>query len=461
MAEQRIVVYTAIFSGYDNLTEVQSCDTFEYFCITDDIKWAKAGFECGWRIIYYPVCFTDPKLMNGFVKANSHLFFGNSVITIWLDANLVNLKIPSDVVSTVLAGRSCAVVVHGDRTSIREEIDVVVQLGLENETLTSGYYKDISRQGFKDDVGLAATMFLVRDHSDPKVRAGNCFWWSVISSGLRRDQVSFNFAMWKAEVQLNYLQVDWKKSNEYFLRVKHLNPVGRLCNKSRFPVVLNMKKMPADYPQSICFFSESVGEFEIETYRELNKIVSLYTGGVVEGNYCYFHKSVVSEFTPPDVRRSWKREYLRRSVYGCKSVLEIGFNAGHSANLILQTSSAIRLTSVDIGCHKYTVHCGKLLTRVFSERFTLILADSKEALKEIVASEFDFVHIDGGHDRETFSNDLSWFLQYALPGTRLMVDDCYASHIRQLLDAACHKEAIRPLCCGFPSSGENMLFEKM
>ena len=82
-------------------------------------------------------------------------------------------------------------------------------------------------------------------------------------------------------------------------------------------------------------------------------------------------------------------------------VLEIGFNAGHSAELFLQnTESAI--ISFDIGEHEYCKLSKSYIDGMFPTRHTLILGDSKFTLPDFILSnpnkKFDIIFIDGGHD---------------------------------------------------------------
>ena len=201
---------------------------------------------------------------------------------------------------------------------------------------------------------------------------------------------------------------------------------------------------------------------ECETHRALNRLVGEHAvNSAVEGNYSHFHMARLSAHTPSDPRRSWKRQYLRFALRGRGKALEIGFNAGHSAAIMLAAEPGLIVFSIDIGVHPYTLPCAKYMEAAFPERFTYVEGDSKVVLDAIDLSYFDFVHIDGGHELSTVENDLSFFCQRANSGTFLMVDDAYSPAIANAINARIKRNLIVPAQCGLPSSGENWLFYKV
>ena len=77
-------------------------------------------------------------------------------------------------------------------------------------------------------------------------------------------------------------------------------------------------------------------------------------------------------------------EFLRNIVNdeSINNVMEIGFNAGHSAELFLSSNKNINLVSFDIGKHKY-VNLGKeFIDKTYPNRHTLIIGDSLSTVSE-------------------------------------------------------------------------------
>lgn len=80
-------------------------------------------------------------------------------------------------------------------------------------------------------------------------------------------------------------------------------------------------------------------------------------------------------------------------------VLHVGFNAGHSAEIILNADSVCSLVSIDLGIHTYTAPCAANLSSKIDKELVVILGDSRKQLKVLHNQQwgkFDMIYIDGG-----------------------------------------------------------------
>jgi hypothetical protein len=68
------------------------------------------------------------------------------------------------------------------------------------------------------------------------------------------------------------------------------------------------------------------------------------------------------------------------------SVLEIGFNWGYSASLIMESFPGCLLKSIDIAHHWYTRPAGDQMAQLYPGRFSFVWLDSHDALREEQAS---------------------------------------------------------------------------
>ena len=130
-----------------------------------------------------------------------------------------------------------------------------------------------------------------------------------------------------------------------------------------------------------------------------------------------------------------------RSVYDIiqpKRILEIGFNAGHSAVLALELLPEVKVSSIDIGRHKYTkVNADKVIQK-YGSRFKFTVQDSKELDATKVKGRYDTIFIDGDHSIEGLTSDLK-FANSAEIGY-IIVDDYHPKWFQSVIDLVDHYE---------------------
>ena len=107
-----------------------------------------------------------------------------------------------------------------------------------------------------------------------------------------------------------------------------------------------------------------------------------------------------------------------------KNILEIGFNAGHSADTFLTYNSSCNLLSFDIGEHSYVKVAKEYIDKTYPDRHTLILGDSTKTIPKYETDiKFDLIFIDGGHSYEVARADLMNCKRFAHKDTIVIMDD--------------------------------------
>lgn len=168
---------------------------------------------------------------------------------------------------------------------------------------------------------------------------------------------------------------------------------------------------------------EALSELEARArpyLRDLLSIVQAHKAHLI-GNLFYVDMQGAQGGRPEDSLKI-KRDNLVSVAGAARNVLDIGFNAGHSALLFLLCNPECRVTAVDTFEPSYSNACFDYLARVFPGRLTREQGDSRAVLPRLAGQAFDLVHLDGGKEL-TIRQDLA-----AIPGLvardhLLVIDD--------------------------------------
>lgn len=143
-------------------------------------------------------------------------------------------------------------------------------------------------------------------------------------------------------------------------------------------------------------------------------------GEILEGNI--FSLNTYTEYNDVFLSKQMNIILTSQQLAPGSKVLEIGFNSGFSALLMLMSNPSIEVTCVDIACHGYTVPCFHILQQYFGNRIHLFIGDSREVVPKIV-SKFDMIHIDGAHFYDVAEADIQNSIEHCNNGGILIFDD--------------------------------------
>jgi len=202
------LIYTINLGKYDSLAEVKKQKGYDYFLFIDEYD--DIYNTSNWTIIILPDFVRNLNLSiikkQRYIKTHPHIFFPDYDLSIYMDSNF---KIKGDIdefLMRILSPKqSIYILEHPERNQIQEEFKLVKILKKDNKSMINKIRKRYNRINFPDNTGLVETCLMIRKHKD--ITCINIMenWFEEIRNYSHRDQLSFNYVLWKTNKQIKYL----------------------------------------------------------------------------------------------------------------------------------------------------------------------------------------------------------------------------------------------------------------
>lgn len=211
---KRVAVYSCITGGYDSPRENQPFFEADFTLFTDN-----PPEESKWTIRPATNLFQDSRRNARYHKLLSHLFFPEYDYTIWIDGR-IEILCKIDKLIEQLGDNDILTCYHPERKNAYDESVECARRILDDPETVSDHMARMRADGFPDQSGLAETKIVVRRNNDAVTRF-NREWFYQLMTGSLRDQLSFNYAVWKTGVKVVYMN-PLTAGNTDFAQIKHL-----------------------------------------------------------------------------------------------------------------------------------------------------------------------------------------------------------------------------------------------
>lgn len=216
MPTNKIVVYTCITNNYDGFAKVERYPNLDYVCFTDN----KSLQSDLWSISYIPehIKHMSSVKQARYIKTHPHEFFKDYEISIWVDACIDIKANPSELINNSIL----QIPEHPVRKSIYEEQNACIKYKkdtVENINNQVNHYKE---EGYPGKNGLVQSNIIIRKHNDPQCIKLMEDWWKEIETYSHRDQLSFNYVLWKnPSIKISLLDKKIYNSKYFFWHSNH------------------------------------------------------------------------------------------------------------------------------------------------------------------------------------------------------------------------------------------------
>ena len=227
----KFVIYTAIFGNYDEIKQPLVIDyRFDYIIFSNDLKEKKIGV---WQVRTFDYYNSDSTRICRYVKTHPEELLFNYDFSVWMDASIqiCTMYFYEKVIelynNNILISSLC----HPTRKCIYEEAFAVVNMMVEHEEVVVKWCHYLRREKFPRNVGLCETGVMYRKHNVNIINYLNSLWWNYIDQYSRRDQLSYNYVLWKLSIPCHFIfgEGNNARNTEHLRLVQHKNIKHNHC----------------------------------------------------------------------------------------------------------------------------------------------------------------------------------------------------------------------------------------
>lgn len=218
------ICYTVLCGDYDNLKNPKVVTPgWKYVCFTDQDN-VKSDI---WEIRELPTKYEESLSQikkQRVVKIAPHQYipdYNEYEVSVYVDASvLIKTDLNTFINSLIEENNDFEICItkHPIRNCIYKEEKTVVAVKKDVKEITEPQIEKYRKEGFPENYGLNETNVIIRFKSE-KVNQIMDDWMAELVEHSHRDQLSFNYVLWKHNYKI--LDMSVKKRNENFLTMRH------------------------------------------------------------------------------------------------------------------------------------------------------------------------------------------------------------------------------------------------
>ncbi len=252
MMKNKVVIYTAIFGGYDELVEPdyipEDCD---FVCFTDSTHFKSDV----WNIRVTTPYYEEPVRNSRYYKTKPHVFFPDYEISLWIDGT-INVKndihyLIKDYLSdanmacfnhnrTILDPHDCAYfsaqyILQLGEKNYKKYPEFGIKTYKDDPALIVSQMKKYRQEGFPEHFGHVISGIIFRRHNEQDCIDVMKTWWEEIKYHSHLCQLSLGYSFWKNNFKWNWLPGDIRSFPDIVHQGPHTSKIvtADIINKSK------------------------------------------------------------------------------------------------------------------------------------------------------------------------------------------------------------------------------------
>ena len=197
---KKYAIFSAVIGNYDTIQQPQIIhEDFDYIIFSNSIEEDRIGI---WKIRKFDYYNEDKTRIARWVKTHPEILVKEYDFSIWIDANIMvcSLDFYNRALQLFNSNTPISSMWHNERDCIFDEAATVAYGGLDSERIILDWEHFLLKEKYPQHQGLFETNVLYRDHNNDLIREFDKLWWLSIDNYSRRDQLSFNYVLWKLNI---------------------------------------------------------------------------------------------------------------------------------------------------------------------------------------------------------------------------------------------------------------------
>lgn len=228
LGKTKKVIYSCVTGGYDEIvTDFYPNSDYDYILFTDNEKLLKQKKILWWTV--RPLAFSDADSIRNarWHKTHPHVLFPEYDYSVWMDSNIQisGPEIYNLIEKHIRQRHKIAIALHPERNCIYDEAIACISDSKDEPEVIMKQMDLLKKEKYPRHNGLYETNVLYRRHNDKQIIRLCEKWWDIIKNYSRRDQLSFNYLLWKLGVKHYAIDTEpLRKHPEFRLIVHNYKP---------------------------------------------------------------------------------------------------------------------------------------------------------------------------------------------------------------------------------------------
>ena len=198
IVKNKRVIYTCITGNYEALVPLTNRQSdFDYICFTDNSGLTSDFWEL--RQVPQELLKLSCVKQQRIIKICPHRYLPDYDESIWIDGAVDVLSDPNKFIEKFCSDSNKSVFIrkHPSRNCIYTEGLTCIKLRKDKAAIVNPQLDKYRKENFPKNFGLAETNIIYRKHKNPYCVKLMDLWAIELLNGSHRDQLSFNYALWK------------------------------------------------------------------------------------------------------------------------------------------------------------------------------------------------------------------------------------------------------------------------